>query len=402
MPRSYYWIFLGILGLSGCGGSSSNTTPGVGNNTIAGPAANVGTVNAGNASNPAAIVNGAFTSVTICMPGSSTCSTIDGMLVDTGSSGIRVLASQLPSGFNLPKQTDSGGNPIGECNQFADGVTWGPVEMADIKISSEVASSIPIQVIADPAFAAIPSGCNSGPDENTVSTLGANGILGVGNFLQDCGPACTSLGGNPGFYYSCPNTGCVVVAQALNAQLQHPVAHFATDNNGVILELPTVGSSGAVSITGALVFGIGTQSNNSLGSATVLTLDSSGSFATSFQGQSFTGSFIDSGSNGIFFLDSTTTRLPMCTVNTDFYCPASTQNFTATNTGMNNHSTGINFSIGNADTLLSNQTLFLFNNIGAPSPGNFDWGLPFFFGRNIFVAIEAQNTPGGTGPYVAY
>jgi hypothetical protein len=26
----------------------------------------------------------------------------------------------------------------------------------------------------------------------------------------------------------------------------------------------------------------------------------------------------------------------------------------------------------------------------------------FFFGRNVFIAIEGQNTPGGTGPYTAY
>jgi hypothetical protein len=40
-------------------------------------------------------------------------------------------------------------------------------------------------------------------------------------------------------------------------------------------------------------------------------------------------------------------------------------------------------------------------------PGNnitiqFDLGMPFFFGRNVFTAIENQTTPGGTGPYFAY
>jgi hypothetical protein len=28
--------------------------------------------------------------------------------------------------------------------------------------------------------------------------------------------------------------------------------------------------------------------------------------------------------------------------------------------------------------------------------------LPFFYGRNVFTAIEGQNTPAGLGPYVAY
>jgi len=28
--------------------------------------------------------------------------------------------------------------------------------------------------------------------------------------------------------------------------------------------------------------------------------------------------------------------------------------------------------------------------------------LPFFFGRNVFTAIEGRNTPAGPGPYWAF
>ena len=35
-------------------------------------------------------------------------------------------------------------------------------------------------------------------------------------------------------------------------------------------------------------------------------------------------------------------------------------------------------------------------------PIQFALGIPFFFGRNVFTAIEGQTTPGGTGPYFAY
>ena len=68
------------------------TTP-ASTNVVAAPAQNVQpiTVNAGPANNYA---NGLFTSVTICVPGSaSNCQTIDGVLVDTGSSGLRILSS---------------------------------------------------------------------------------------------------------------------------------------------------------------------------------------------------------------------------------------------------------------------------------------------------------------------
>ena len=29
-------------------------------------------------------------------------------------------------------------------------------------------------------------------------------------------------------------------------------------------------------------------------------------------------------------------------------------------------------------------------------------GLPFFFGRNVFVAFVGANTPAGPGPYIAF
>jgi Protein of unknown function (DUF3443) len=391
----------------GCGGSNNKTTT-PGNNSIAGPASNVMSISAGGgSSNPAGLANGAFTSATVCSPGSSNCTTIGGVLVDTGSTGLRILSSVLPSGFSLPKQTDSSGNPIVECLQFGDGFTWGPVETADLKISGEQASSLPIQVVGDPAFSVVPASCSSaalGPDENTVALLGANAILGVGNFRQDCGSACTVSGpSNPGVYFSCPASGCVVTTEALNLQVQHPVALFSTDNNGVIVELPAVPSAGAVTESGSLVFGIGTQSNNALSGATVLTLDANGNFTTIFNTQSFPG-FVDAGSNGLFFLDSATTGLATCSLGSStFYCPASTQNLSATNRGVNGLSTLVSFSVANASLLLSSSNPnFLFNNLAAPNPGAFDWGLPFFFGRNVFIAIEGQSTPAGPGPYTAY
>jgi hypothetical protein len=47
------------------------------------------------------------------------------------------------------------------------------------------------------------------------------------------------------------------------------------------------------------------------------------------------------------------------------------------------------------------------NGLAGPEPallgmGTFDFGLPFFFGRNVYTAIEGKSTPGGTGPFTAY
>jgi hypothetical protein len=354
-------------------------------------------VNAGPANN---YFNGAFTTVTVCVPGQSSCQTIDGVLVDTGSTGLRILASKLT--LSLPQQTDSAGSPIAECAQFLDGFTWGPVQTADVKMAGEQASNVPIQVIGAPAFSSIPAACaNTGVSEQTVDTLGANGVLGVAVFKQDCGFGCTSVGSsNAGFYYACPSSGCRVAAEALAQQVQNPVSLFATDNNGVMIQLPSVPIGGSPAVSGMIVFGIGTQSNNALGSAKVLTLDGDGNFTTTYGSQTIGSTYVDSGSNGIFFLDSSTTGLPTCTTSSDFYCPRTLQSLSATNRGINGVASAVNFNVGNVDALAASVTAA--SEVAGPNPGGFAWGLPFFFGRAVFVAFETSTTPGGAGPYVAY
>ncbi len=274
--------------------------------------------------------------------------------------------------------------------------------MADVKLAGEQASSVPIQVIDERAFPNIPPACSSaGVAEDTLDKLGANAILGIGLFRQDCGPACAFVGSsNPGLYYACPATGCQPAAVSLANQLQNPVALFSRDNNGVVIQLPAVAAGGAFSVTGSLVYGIGTQANNGLGSAKVLAVDASGNITTIFGGQSYSSSFIDSGSNGIYFLDAGASGLPLCQDSADFYCPATPQSLSATNRGATGVTIAAPFNVGNADTLDSRFSAF--NEIAGPNPGGFDFGLGFFFGRSVYTAIEGQGTPGGTGPYFAY
>jgi hypothetical protein len=323
------------------------------------------------------------------------------VLVDTGSFGLRVLSSALT--VPLQQQNDSSGRPVVECAQFALGTTWGPIKTADVKIAGEVASSIPVQVIGDSNFAAVPSGCSSqGAPQQDLNGLGANGILGIGNFIADCGPACQpGTTQNPGFYYACTGSSCQVITLNQVQQVQNPVAAFASDRNGVLVDLPSTGD--APSLSGNLIFGIGTQDNNSLGNAQVLTVDGSGNISTDFESKTNIPSFLDTGSNGYFFLDSSATGIAICPKPNDgFYCPSSPVDLSATNFGANNASNTVNFTIGNANTLFSNTSNNVFPTLGGPNSGVFDWGLPFFYGLKVFVAIENRNTPGGPGPFIAY
>jgi hypothetical protein len=354
-----------------------------------------------------------FVTITVCVPGTNTCQTIDHVSVDTGSYGLRVLSSVL--NIPLPEANDSSGDPLAECTVFLDGYVWGPVATADLTVAGEKASSVPVQImIPSTSSPPVPSSCSSqtifGNEGGSVDDFGSNAVLGIGVFQQDCGPGCTSQGSStpPPLYYGCPASGCAPTFVTLPEQVANTVARFAADNNGVLIQLPSVADGGAGQASGFLIFGIGTQANNVLGSSTVYPVPDSGSnagnFTTVFNGTSYPGSFIDSGSNGLFFLDSATTGMATCAApNSGWYCPAtSPQSFTAVNQGSNGESgPTTHFSIENANYLFNTGNT-AFSTLGGPNPGFFDWGLSFFFGRNVFTAIENMSTPGGTGPYYAY
>jgi hypothetical protein len=353
--------------------------------------------------------NGLFASVTLCEPGTTTCQTIDHVLVDTGSVGLRVLESELT--LSLPVAQDAAGLALAECTPFVDGTSWGPIKRADIQLGGETALDLPIQVIGEASYPMATS-CTGTPITDFKS-LAANGILGVGVYLRDCGDGCATAAGslrNPGLYYTCTSAqpgGCKVAAVPVAQQVPNPVAAFPVDNNGVIIELPGVPASGAPSVPGLLVFGIGTQENNSLGAATVLPLDSSGFVETAFPagGTQYT-SYLDSGSNGMFFLNSQTSGLPICAGQTSsFYCPTSTKSLTATVVGAGDVRANVSFSVANASKLPAGA--FAFSNLAGPMPGfpsdksvpGFDWGLSFYFGRKVFTGIE---TAAGSAPYFAF
>ncbi|HEY8270190.1 MAG TPA: DUF3443 family protein, partial [Pseudobdellovibrionaceae bacterium] len=168
------------------GGSDSEPLPIIGNE------ANVMKLTVG-----CSYINQPCVSVTICEPGTSNCQTIDKILLDTGSYGLRVFSSLV--NINLPQKTISGGD-LAECISYADGSSnWGPIKTADVVLGSLKAPGIPIQTI-DSTYATLPSDCTK-PDTNP-STAGYNGILGVGIFTEDCGAGCATVQNNR-IYFAC-------------------------------------------------------------------------------------------------------------------------------------------------------------------------------------------------------
>src|SRR5262249_6152831 len=159
---------------------------------------------------------------------------------------------------------------------------------------------------------------------------------------------------------------------------------------------------------GTLRFGVSTQDDNQLGNADVEPVDPEGGYMlTVFGGRPLYGSFIDSGSNALFFPSS----LPTCSDGSGFYCPGSATQGSATLQGETSvtHSgstvTGgtpagdripINFTVDNEQTLQQSfgMDAAVPNLAGGGMTDGFDWGLPFFFGRTVFIVFTGRTSDG--------
>lgn len=350
-------------------------------------------------------------SVTICEVGSTTnCRTVNNILLDTGSSGLRIFKS-LVSGLNLNPVLHSG-NELAEIATYADQTCqWGPLKVADIKLGGEIAPSVNVQII-DANYKTVPSGvCIRGAENDPVKAQ-YNGILGVGTRDQDCGANCTTATNGP--YYSCPaaSSSCSGSIALLSEQVRNPIAALATisgldDSTGSMLMLPAIPQYGAISASGYLVMGVGTRANNTpSGGSKVFKTDSNGFFSTTFNSRSYPA-FIDSGTNGLFFPPAGS-QTPLCSSTSYFYCPSSLATFQATQTdGVSNQA--ITFDLVNAYSAFASANYA--TNVGGyltiSGSYYFDWGLPFFFGRSVYTGIYGKHSnitgaPVDGSPFYAY
>src|ERR1700693_2588159 len=372
--RGVVVLFL-ILVITGCGHGGNSG------------ARNVLTVSVP-ASSSCNILNAPCVSVTICSPINGSCRTIPDILVDTGSSGLRVFSSLL--NLNLLPASDGSGLPIGECVVYVDGsAEWGPVRIANVILGNEPSVTVPIQAI-ESSFAGGPS-----PSCGTVRLLNApgngvtNGVLGIGIFQYD-----------QSLYFSCTSSACVAInpnpllSLPASSFVQNPVFLLPTDNNGVILSFPSIPDTGARSVSGTLTLGIGTSSNNQPGNGVLLYAATPvGALTTVYGGTTYSSSVIDSGTN-VFGIPSDI-PINICTgVNAGFLCPAVTMVLTVANQASNGSEPSVAINIANMDNVY-NSNFGVYNDIAIDSPAGwgFFFGFPFFLGRTIYFGYDQQPTP---------
>ncbi len=212
---------------------------------------------------------------------------------------------------------------------------------------------------------------------------------------------------------------CTAENVALTGQVTNPVAAFAADNNGVIVDLPALqNANGDATVQGQIIFGLATQTDNALPATglTVLGADANGDFTATFNGGTTAlPALIDSGSDDYAFADSDP-NMATCLTNppppqqpsspqwSGYYCPiVAPQSLFAVNTGVgaNNATNTVQFAIADPNSFVATATAFI-NLGGGQGSTRFTWGMPFFYGRKVYIGIDQTMSGTLKGPFYAY
>ena len=395
------WLIFIILGniLIACGIGGASTTTSIKQTNMVTPIATPQSPNLplyitqtpGNSvcGNP----NSACTSVTICHPNQpNNCATVDNVLLDTGSFGLRLFTNNAIDSLNLPIESIfllPRSRSIATCVTYGDNsANWGPVAIADVVLSGSLAQSVPIQLI-NTTYIGVESNCASAIPYSSPATFGFNGILGVGPLINDGGR-----------YFSCDTKNCTHISISNRPQLQvsNPIGLFRESayNNGLTLKFPNIGSSGGYGAIGYAIFGVGTNDDNAINSnINIYPIIPRNSIPITMQTTLFNANstgFLDTGSNGLFFDSS----ISSCTtgVANGWYCPNDNQSLYPSNQSKNGTYIPVNINIANAGALFSTGN-GAFANLGSLYDGTnryFDYGLPFFFSKTVYIGFKGKRS----------
>jgi len=330
-------------------------------------------------------------SITVCEPGTDRCATIDDVMVDTGSTGLRLEASAVPAWLRLPPLLGPGSRPLAECLRFVHDAAWGPLVRADVRLGGLTARQLHVQVIDD-ADGAQPATCARSDVRPT-----SNGTLGIGQHLFDCPGACRQSAEAPGTFVKDGLTWVPLVGNIDQAyRLPNSISLLPVHDNGIVIDLPSPTGGGSEIVAGTLTIGVGTAGNNQLETSGIVRLDAAGRFTTVFDGKTFPASSIDSGTETYVFDDA---LLPRCQGLAWAYCVTPARHFNAEMLGQDGTRTTVGLEIGDYQAR-RNGHAGASDDVAeaAESQSNaFVWGAPFFLGRRVFLVMEGKSVPGASG-----
>lgn len=346
-------------------------------------------------------INTMYVSITLCRDQSGTsCQTIDNIILDTGSFGLKINKSALPESFieTLPRVTTNDDQMVYACNTFGSGYVFASEHYASLHLANDYTNNVVVQIIENAPTDEIPNSCVAkGPFDN-FENFGANGIIGVN-------PALTLSNSSILLYRKDVNGIYQALSESETSSVpilnQNPLPSLQHNNNGFVIAIPPTLQNTNTNIAGKLILGVNTGGNNLITKKTNLivasesslsTVCNSGCFYSKIENpESTIPAVFDSGTNSWVFISN---NIPICSYG---YCPESpfvwnswvfSYNFAANEsyqvTGIitkDEESGGedLSFSVmpgwGYENT--NNETLY---------------GSPFFFGKNVYIVFPSKKS----------
>ena len=199
-------------------------------------------------------VNMGFVDVTVCNAARQ-CRTVPDVLVDTGSSGLRLFRGAL-DGLQLDAVRDAEGRMLANASTFGLGGLWGTLHLAQVGLGKVTTSgAIPIQLYDHPwPLERLPAEYRK-VDARSSFVAMSNGILGISPRRSHAYGyyAFSAAGGDAS------DSDWVPVAVDATRELANPIGHFpAPYDNGSVIKMPKVDwHGGHKQLLGWLGLGIG-------------------------------------------------------------------------------------------------------------------------------------------------
>lgn len=345
-------------------------------------------------------INTMYVSIILCTNNAGTnCQTIDNIILDTGSFGLKINKSALAESFvlQMPRVITSDDKMVYACNTFGSGYVFAEEHYGVLKLDNTMTDDVIVQVIENSPTAEIPDSCIAkGPFDNFES-FGANGILGVN-------PAI-SLNNSSILLYK-KNVNGIYEALSLDDESRvpilnnNPLPNLSNNNNGFVISIPPVTQNTNTNVSGTMILGVNTSSMNQVTDKTNLVVASEADLSSVCNSACFYSQItnpestipavFDSGTNGWVFMNDDLRQCsygfcpdtPFTWVSTVYsYDFAANESYQVTGviTKDENNPSGetVSFSVmpGWGYYNRSNETLY---------------GSPFFFGKNVYVIFPSN------------
>ncbi|OIQ79524.1 hypothetical protein GALL_387300 [mine drainage metagenome] len=348
-------------------------------------------------------VNTPFVDVTVCDAAQS-CRTVPNVIVDTGSTGLRLYRGAL-DGLELEAVTTPDDRPLSDWSKFGERYLWGAIHRAHVRIGQVTTTqAIPIEIYDRPTpFERLPDAYMQGDSREWIIRTG-NGILGISTSPREAGSYCVERAA--GGVQSAPQWEWVLVDEG--RQLANPIAYFPEPyNNGSVIQLPAVDARAVgAKVQGWLGLGLGTPTDALFAPGVRVLwseLDKDGYFPLTI-GERRLDVMLDSGTN-LLALDLDHLDIPCRGAGDDRYdAPIATPIELTAKCGGRQFRLEQPLYVGPADaTLCGNLGYAVLPTMALASRwtnGRNTLGIPFFYGRTVATGLRGTVNPFAQAPRV--